>query len=210
MSRLLRCGQRLKGLTRFWKNHSAWPAFSMTQLVSSVFCTTGAGAESACTLPTDAVNETLEAALGNGGGGTTALLRHAVSALLSSGSANIDYPWTDVQIVSAVDAAIASGNATNVNNLETQLSIGTNWRARPLPPPTIPTPAASISTASVSEGNSGTTNATFTVTLSFAPFTPVTIAWATADGTATVANHDYTASSGTLRPSQRVGRSRRR
>jgi len=186
-----------QGLTPgFWKNHPGWPAFSMTQLVSSVFCTTQVQGGTACTLPADAVNETLEAALGNGGGGTDALLRHAVAALLSSASANVDYPWTDAQIVSAVDAAIASGNATNVNNLEAQLA-GWNQLEANLPPPNI-TPTASISSASLNEGNSGTTNATFTVTLSFALPVPVTIAWATADGTATVANNDYTASAGML------------
>jgi aryl-phospho-beta-D-glucosidase BglC (GH1 family) len=60
-----------------------------------------------------------------------------------------------------------------------------------------PPPSITISNASVAEGNSGTNNATFTVTLSNAASTPVTVAYATSNGTAT-AGADYTATSGTL------------
>ncbi len=60
-----------------------------------------------------------------------------------------------------------------------------------------PTPSLSTSTASVTEGNSGTVNAVFTVTLSPAASTVVTVNYATSNGTAT-AGSDYTAASGTL------------
>src|SRR5262249_14805150 len=46
------------------------------------------------------------------------------------------------------------------------------------------------------EGNSGTTAYTFHVTLSSASSTPVTVAYQTADGTATTADGDYQAASG--------------
>lgn len=59
-------------------------------------------------------------------------------------------------------------------------------------------PALSISDASVIEGNSGTVNAVFTVTLSPASGQTVTVSFATADDTATVANNDYVTKSGTL------------
>lgn len=60
------------------------------------------------------------------------------------------------------------------------------------------TPTLSIGDATVNpEGNSGTTNATFTVTLSSASLSVVTVNYATSDGTAT-APGDYTAASGTL------------
>jgi chitinase len=49
----------------------------------------------------------------------------------------------------------------------------------------------------VLEGNSGTKNVTFTVTLSAASDAPVSVAYATADGSAT-AGSDYVAASGTL------------
>jgi len=48
------------------------------------------------------------------------------------------------------------------------------------------------------EGDSGTTSAVFTVSLPFASALTVTVHFATADGTATTADHDYQAQSGTL------------
>jgi ribosomal protein L35AE/L33A len=55
----------------------------------------------------------------------------------------------------------------------------------------------SIGGATVTEGNSGAQNATFTVTLSPAAAQAVTVTFATADGSA-LAGSDYTATSGTL------------
>ncbi|WP_205666092.1 Calx-beta domain-containing protein [Aquabacter cavernae] len=63
------------------------------------------------------------------------------------------------------------------------------------PTPVLPT--LSVSDASVAEGNSGTKVMTFTVTLSSAATGPVSVAYATANGTAT-AGSDYVAASGTL------------
>jgi len=51
----------------------------------------------------------------------------------------------------------------------------------------------SISNVTISEGNGGTTNAIFTVTLSKAIDTAITLDCATADGTATTADNDYIA-----------------
>ena len=64
----------------------------------------------------------------------------------------------------------------------------------PLPPPL---PSLSVTDATVSEGNSGTHDLAFTVALSAAATGPVTVAYATANGTAT-AGSDYGALSGTL------------
>jgi hypothetical protein len=58
-------------------------------------------------------------------------------------------------------------------------------------------PALSIADVSLAEGNSGTVNAVLTVTLSAANLQPVTVNYATADGTA-AAGTDYTAATGTL------------
>ena len=63
-------------------------------------------------------------------------------------------------------------------------------------PPATP-PTVSIANVTVAEGNSGTSNANFTVSLSSASTTPVTVAYATSNGTAT-AGADYTATSGTV------------
>jgi probable HAF family extracellular repeat protein len=59
------------------------------------------------------------------------------------------------------------------------------------------TPVANIADASVTEGNSGTRTATFTVTLSPASSQPVTVAYSTANGSAT-AGSDYQSTSGTV------------
>src|SRR5262249_48581893 len=60
-----------------------------------------------------------------------------------------------------------------------------------------PAPWLSISDRNVTEGNTGTRAAGFIVNLSFASAEPVTVAYATADGSAT-AGSDYQATSGTL------------
>ncbi|MEW6257959.1 MAG: Calx-beta domain-containing protein [Pseudomonadota bacterium] len=60
-----------------------------------------------------------------------------------------------------------------------------------------PLPTVSVADASVTEGNSGTKVMTFTVTLSAAATSAVSVAYATSNGTAT-AGSDYAAASGTL------------
>jgi hypothetical protein len=61
-----------------------------------------------------------------------------------------------------------------------------------------PRPILSINDVTVTEGNTGTTMATFTVTLSAMSPTAVTVDYATADGTATTADNDYLTATGTL------------
>jgi hypothetical protein len=58
-------------------------------------------------------------------------------------------------------------------------------------------PRLAIGDVTVLEGNTGTTNFVFTVSLSAASDQPVTVAYATADGTARVGS-DYAAAAGTL------------
>ncbi|HEX6178015.1 MAG TPA: Calx-beta domain-containing protein, partial [Thermoanaerobaculia bacterium] len=60
-----------------------------------------------------------------------------------------------------------------------------------------PEPAITIADIAQNEGNAGTTNFVFTLTLSQAVSQTVTVQYATADGTATVADGDYIATSGT-------------
>ena len=69
--------------------------------------------------------------------------------------------------------------------------------AAPPPPPPLPLPTLSVADITVTEGNSGTTNATFTVKLSQASTQPVTVTYGTSNGLA-LAGSDYTAVSGSL------------
>ncbi|MCI0698403.1 DNRLRE domain-containing protein, partial [candidate division KSB1 bacterium] len=57
-------------------------------------------------------------------------------------------------------------------------------------------PSLAINDVAVTEGNSGTVNAVFAVTLSGTSSQTVTVNYATADGTATTAGNDYVAASG--------------
>ncbi|MBW4662233.1 MAG: VCBS repeat-containing protein [Drouetiella hepatica Uher 2000/2452] len=92
----------------------------------------------------------------------------------------IDGTQTSSVTVSVVDASSnnafdgVADQAVNVTTLDNDL------------------PSLSINSVSVAEGNSGTTAATFTVTLSQAVSQAVTVSYATANGTAT-AGSDYTA-----------------
>jgi Ca2+-binding RTX toxin-like protein len=58
-------------------------------------------------------------------------------------------------------------------------------------------PTITVSNPSIAEGNSGTKNLVFNISLSAASSQPVTLNYATADGTAT-ANNDYTPTNGSL------------
>lgn len=96
------------------------------------------------------------------------------------------------------DPSIAAGDFNGDGWLDVAtLSLGgvsvlINERSWPIPPP-----AVSVGDATVTEGNTGTRTATFIVTLSGPSAQPVTVAYATANGTAT-AGGDYQARSGTL------------
>src|SRR5262249_4095285 len=63
-------------------------------------------------------------------------------------------------------------------------------------------PFISIDRPRIAEGNSGSTNLTFTVSLSAAATTPITVGYATANGTATTSSGigglDYVGASGTV------------
>jgi hypothetical protein len=59
-------------------------------------------------------------------------------------------------------------------------------------------PQISINNVSSGDGTSGTTSFTFTVSLDYSSTQTITVQYATADGTATLADRDYQATSGTL------------
>jgi uncharacterized repeat protein (TIGR01451 family) len=102
-------------------------------------------------------------------------------------------------VVSLVVRPTASGAATataSVSAAATDPSPGNNSASATA---TVnPMPSLALGDASVNEGNSGTTPAVFTVTLSSASSQVVTAAWSTTTGGTAKAGSDYVASSGTL------------
>ena len=109
----------------FWKNHlGAWPTSDPTifptQLVKNVF--SGLNDPDYASI----ANMTLLDALQGGGGSSLAakariLLRAAVAAVLNTLSAPAQYPLTKAQVVSQVNAALATKNKTTITNLATTL-----------------------------------------------------------------------------------------
>ena len=63
--------------------------------------------------------KTLLQVLSEGGGGLSALGRHAVAGLLSSGS--VSYGMSGADVIAAFNAAYASGNETTIENLKNNL-----------------------------------------------------------------------------------------
>ncbi|HEY1379633.1 MAG TPA: Calx-beta domain-containing protein [Gemmataceae bacterium] len=112
---------------------------------------------------------------------------------LLPGSGLSDNGFSNYQ--SAGAAAINDRGAIVVNTLA---DYGGYVGAYLLTPVPAGTPSISVTDApAVTEGNTGTRTATFTVTLSAPSTQPVTVAYATGNGTAT-AGGDYQAASGTL------------
>ena len=127
-------------------------------------------------------------------------------------AANITSIW-DAQIESKVGQHYTIVGASWNNSLAGNGAVQFGFVASPGGSPSGPTnyllngstlggstpslPTISIGDASVNENNSGTRNAIFTVRMSQASTTPVTVAWQTTNGTAQ-AGSDYQASSGTV------------
>jgi len=113
----------------------------------------------------------------------------AFGAGSSTTTVTID-PTADVTVESneTVILTVTSGTGYNVGSPSAATGTITNDDA---------TPGLSINDVSVAEGNSGTANAVFTVTLSAPSSLIVTVNFATADGTATQPG-DYQSTAGTL------------
>jgi hypothetical protein len=92
------------------------------------------------------------------------------------------------------NVALMSSSLTGLTSFGTGTS-GTAYVAFGLDPTA--SPWLRVNDVSVTEGHTGTTTASFTVSLSAASSQTVTVDWATANGTAT-AGSDYTAAGGTL------------
>jgi hypothetical protein len=127
-----------------------------------------------------------------------------VSVLLNRGDGTFeparDFPVGDGPQGFAVSDFDGNGFADvatfNPQSIEVRLNDGV-WNGPPPPPPP-PLPSVTIDDVSRNEGRRGRRSFTFTVTLSAATDVPVTVSYATADGSATTGNSDYVARTGTL------------
>ncbi len=139
----------------------------------------------------------LSDALALGGGGIEALLRHGISAVLGATSPYVAYPLAAADVIAQVNAAILSGNATNIENLKNTLASYNALEADLDANGNIPAPSVSITSASLTEGNSGLTPTALTVTLSGPARAPSRSTGRRSPGRRT-AGSDYVAASGTV------------
>jgi hypothetical protein len=110
----------------YWKNHTgSWSGtgYAPGQTVGSVF-------SDASGFPSLASETLLQALQGGGGPGTTGaaqiLLRAGVAALLNASSSGVDYTRTTADVISAVDAALASNDRDTMLTLASQLDADNN------------------------------------------------------------------------------------
>jgi len=116
----------------FWKNpkHFAlWVGYTPNELVSAVFSVPASFPDGSD--GTSLASSSLAGALAFQGGSTLngasqILLRAAVAALLNASNPNVAYPMTTGQIVTAVNAALNSGDRTQITNLATKLDNANN------------------------------------------------------------------------------------
>jgi hypothetical protein len=145
----------------------------------------------------------LAAADFNGDGVTDLITTNGgtVNVLLGTGTGALKPPVT-AAVGSSSGVAVGDFNGDGLMDAATAgsgVSVLINdgeWDGSQPPPP--PVPSIAIGDVTVTEGNTGSTNATFTVSLSATSSRPVTVRYTTADGTATAVGGDYQASSDTL------------
>ena len=116
----------------FWKNpkHFAlWVGYTPNELVSAVFNVPASFPDGSD--GTSLASSSLAGALAFQGGSTLngasqILLRAAVAGLLNASNPNVAYPMTTGQIITAVNAALNSGDRTQITNLATALDNANN------------------------------------------------------------------------------------
>jgi hypothetical protein len=107
----------------YWKNHpGSWTGFTSGSTLESVFDVPDSlGLDNATLL--DALN------FGGGSGVSGAariLLRAAAAALLNAASSGVAYPLTTAQVISQVNAALASGDRDTMLTLASLLDADNN------------------------------------------------------------------------------------
>ncbi len=101
----------------YWKqphHFDSWVGYTPGQAFSSVF-----NLPSALQNPNqnvDPASLSLVDALGLGGGGVNALMRHAVAALLNAANPGVSYDLTQAEVIAMFNAAIAGGDVIGTKN----------------------------------------------------------------------------------------------
>lgn len=114
---ITRCAETLgaRGCTPgYWKqpqHFDSWTVYTQTDTYNSVF---GVNAFTP--------SFTLLQALEQGGGGINALGRHSVAALLNAVSPDVDYPITSTDVIALTQAAINSGDPSQIEQAKNQLA----------------------------------------------------------------------------------------
>ena len=122
----------------------------------------------------------------------------SVNVLLGTGSGSLRPP-VSVPITGWLDG-VATGDFNGDGNQDVAtLGASTAWvLLNDADWPALNAPEITIDNATVTEGNTGTTNATLTISLSAPSSQTVTVQYATVDGNATAAGNDYQPTSGML------------
>ena len=109
------------GFYKQTQHFSSWTTYVPTQTVGSVFANVDASLSG---------ESLLQALQGGGGpgliGGETILLRAAVAALLNASNTNVHYPLTAAQVISEVNAALATADRDTILQLATALDNDNN------------------------------------------------------------------------------------
>ena len=108
----------------FWKNHDVWPApYDRRAKYGNVFAFTAF----LSALYPELSGKTLIEMLRQGGGGTRALGRHSVAALLNAAAfGNPAFPFTPAQVVSATDLALQGQSPVEIESLKNQFEGANN------------------------------------------------------------------------------------
>jgi subtilisin-like proprotein convertase family protein len=133
---------------------------------------------------------TLTEALDFNGGDVFALMRHAVAALLNATHLQVAYPLTPADIVTRTNAALASGDAQQIEALKDEFDAFNNIGGD------LNQQVARVNASDASASEDGA-SVFVTLELSNAQTGPVSISYQTVDGTAT-AGEDYVATTGTV------------
>ncbi|CAG0123806.1 partial Serine-aspartate repeat-containing protein D, partial [Rhodocyclaceae bacterium] len=123
---LVDCKDGGEGLTPgFWKTHSECGPAPLSGWPDSGYKQDGSDSYETIFGVSVPGTPTLLDALGAGGGGLDALMRHSTAALLNATNPFIDYLYTKAQVISMVQDACATGNYETAKNLfATQNELG--------------------------------------------------------------------------------------